>query len=379
MALATVDYNTLDQAKESFIAASARTLKFAQSYGFVPGERLGASANIFALNLKDFFDSGQNQIYFSLVPEGLGTADDSRPEDLTSQELKEFWFNIGIKSVAVMTNDAATAGIQPLAIGLYMPSSTPETVFTTEFLSGFLDGFVEGCRKVQCVYLAGETPQLKTKMLPDRLDIAGAVCGVLPVGAMPIDGSKLAAGDKIVFVASSGPHENGFTTLREISARLQFGYRTKDNSGVEFWRGINAASMLYSPLVQSVLAHGIAPTNLENITGHGWQKIMRSGSALRYRISKVLPIPPVFELIEQVAGISRTELISIFNFGVGFAIFVRSNSEAEQVCLCAQKLGMQAAIAGEVEAAPQREVIVEPWQIKLHGQDFKLSKKSKSV
>ena len=375
MSLVTVDYNTLDAAKNAFITAASRTLRFAERYGFVPGDRLGASANIFSLNLSDFFKSGQQQLYFSLVPEGLGTADDSRPDDLGSDELINFWFNIGIKSVAVMTNDAATAGIQPLAIGLYLPSSTPESVFTPEFLQGFLDGFVEGCRRVRCVYLAGETPQLKTKMIANKLDIAGAVCGIVPAGAQAIDGSRMAAGDQIVFVASSGPHENGFTTLREISSRLEHGYRTKDSAGVEFWKGINAGSMLYAPLVQAILARSIAPTNLENITGHGWQKIMRSHAAFRYRIERVLPVPPVFELIESVAGLTRAELLAIFNFGVGFAVFVRNSAEAEQVCECAAELGLLALHAGSVEAAKQREVVVEPWSVVLQGKDFHLSKR----
>ena len=374
MTLATVDYNTLDAAKNAFIAAASRTLKFAEPYGFVPGNRLGASANIFALNLGEFIKSGQQQLFLSLVPEGLGTADDSRPDDLSSAELVRFWYNIGIKSVAVMTNDAATAGIQPLAIGLYLPSSTPESVFTSEFLEGFLDGFVEGCRRVKCVYLAGETPQLKTKMIANRLDIAGAVCGILPAGVQPIDGSSLAAGDQIVFVASSGPHENGFTTLREISIRLKQGYRTKDSAGVEFWQGINAASNLYAPLVQAILARGIVPTNLENITGHGWQKIMRSSAALRYRIKKVLEIPPVFELVESVAGLTRAELIAIFNFGVGFAVFVKNSEAAKQVCQCAAQLGLKAVHVGEVESGPQREVLVEPWGVTLHGHEFQLAK-----
>ena len=374
MTISTVDYDTLDSAKNAFIAAAARTLRFAEPFGFVPGERLGASANIFALNLGDFVKLGQQQLFLTLVPEGLGTADDSRPDDLSASELIDFWFNIGIKSVAVMTNDAATAGIQPLAIGLYLPSSTPESVFTPEFLKGFLDGFVEGCRRVRCVYLAGETPQLKTKMIANRLDIAGAVCGIVPPGVQPVDGSKLAAGDRIVLIASSGPHENGFTTLREISTRLKHGYRTKDKAGVEFWRGINAASNLYAPLVQAVLARGIRPTNLENITGHGWQKIMRSSAALRYRINSVLEVPAVFELVESVAGLSRAELIAIFNYGIGFAIFVKSSDEAQHVVDCAVQLGLKALHAGQVESSAQREVVVEPWGITLQGQNFQLSK-----
>ena len=151
-------------------------------------------------------------------------------------------------------------------------------------MKGFLDGFVEGCRSVGCVYLSGETPQLKTKIVHDKLDIAGSLFALLPAGSQAIGTSALAAGDKIVLIESSGPHENGFTSLRDLASRLPQGYRTRLSDGTEYWRAINAPSKLYTPLIQQLLAAGIALTNVENITGHGWLKIMRPSQPFRYRI-----------------------------------------------------------------------------------------------
>src|ERR1700752_1888838 len=102
-----VDYGVLDRAKAAFIAAGRRTLRFASRYGFVPDERLGASANVFALDLKPFLAAGVERIFVTLLPEGLGTADDARPDDLSVDESVRFWRNIGLKTVAVLTNDAA--------------------------------------------------------------------------------------------------------------------------------------------------------------------------------------------------------------------------------------------------------------------------------
>src|SRR5208282_549067 len=130
----------------------------------------GASANIFNLNLRPFLKAGAENLHVTLLPEGLGTADDARPENLSDQELETFWYNIGIKTVSCMTNDAASGGIQTVLIGLYLPSSTPETVFSKVFLKGFLDGFVSGCKTVGCVWISGETPQLKSKIFADKLD-----------------------------------------------------------------------------------------------------------------------------------------------------------------------------------------------------------------
>ena len=230
-----VDYDVLDKAKNAFIEASRKTVKFAEKFGFVSESGFGASSNIFELDLQSFIKAGSDKLHITLLPEGLGTSDDARPEDLDNVELEKFWHNIGIKTVAVMTNDAAASGLQTVLISLYLPSSTPEIVFNPVFMKGFLDGFVEGCRIVGCVYFSGETPQLKGKIIDGRLDIAGALFGLVPAGKKPVDSGRLSAGDKIIFVESSGPHDNGFTALRKLAEELPDGYHTKLPNGKEYW------------------------------------------------------------------------------------------------------------------------------------------------
>lgn len=372
-----VDYDTLDRAKNAFIEASRRTLGFASKYGAVPSSALGASANLFEIPLSQF--KGADSLSVALVPEGLGTADDARPEDLTSAELTRFWFNIGIKTVSVMTNDAASAGLQTVLIGLYLPSSEPEVVFTPEFMTGFLDGFVEGCKEVGCVYISGETPQLKTKIHPGKLDIAGALFALRPPGVPQVVSSNLKAGNFIVFVESSGPHENGFTTLRALADKLPKGYRTpigekKEGKDIVFWEAINAPSKLYTPLVQAVLEKGVVPTNIENITGHGWQKIMRASGNFEYVIEEMLPVTTVFKFAERYLEISPAKMIEIFNYGVGMTFFCSSLQDAECVVSCASKLSLNSKIVGKVRESHSRKVSVLPLGCVLSGEEFGLKK-----
>ena len=374
MSLVQVEYDVLDRAKVAFIAAARSTLQFANDFGFAPDERLGASANVFALNLAPFIAAQQSELYVTMLPEGLGTADDARPEDLSEQEQEQFWYNIGIKTVAVMTNDAASSGIQTILIALYLPSSTPEAVFEESFLKGFLGGFVEGCRTVKCVYFSGETPQLKTKIYPGKLDIAGALFGMVPCGLQPINSARIASGDTIVLVESSGPHENGFTALRELAAKLPHGYRTTLPSGEEYWRAINRGSKLYTPYVQSLLKAGLTPSNVENITGHGWQKLMRSHRPLRYVIHEMLPVPEVFRFVEEQSGTPPARMIEIFNYGAGLAVFLPDAAQAVRAVALAKEAGLAAVVAGVVEEAPVREVVVEPLQTTLSGERFLLKK-----
>jgi phosphoribosylformylglycinamidine cyclo-ligase len=273
-----------------------------------------------------------------------------------------------------MTNDAASSGMQTVLISLYLPSSNPEVVFDESFLDGFLNGFVKACEIIKCVWISGETPQLKGKIVEGKLDIAGALVGMMPPNTQPIDGSTLAAGDKIVFIESSGPHENGFTPLRKIASELPQGYRTKISDGKEFWQAINAPSVLYTPLVQAILAGGIQPSAIENVTGHGWQKLMRSQKPLRYKVDKMLPVPPVFTHIEEFTGISKTEILKIFNYGVGCAIYLKTQEDAVRVVEIAQSLALNAVVAGTVEAAERREVVIEPLGVRLAADNFALKR-----
>ena len=368
-----VNYSALDQAKNAFIAASKRTMNYASKFGFVPDSRLGASANVFSLDLKPFLQNGAENLFITLIPEGLGTADDARPDDLSSEELIGFWHNIGIKTISALTNDAASAGMQTVLMSLYLPSSSPETVFNKTFLKGFLEGFVKGCEVVGCVWISGETPQLKEKIYPDKLDIAGALFGLVPAGKQPIDGSQLAAGDKIVFIGSSGPHENGFTTLRNLARNLSAGYRTKLPDGQEFWQAINAPSVLYTPLIQELLKADIKITSVENITGHGWQKLMRSKKPLKYQIENTLPVPPIFSFIEDATTISKLEMLKIFNYGVGCAIFVKGEDAAKEIVEIATRLQYRAIVAGTVLSSDKREVVT-PFGISLNDESFTLQR-----
>jgi phosphoribosylformylglycinamidine cyclo-ligase len=372
--LEQVNYDVLDQAKAAFIEASKKTLGFASSYGFVPNDRLGASANIFALDLKPFIKQGAEKLFITLIPEGLGTADDARPDDLTEDELTTFWHNIAFKTLSALTNDAASGGLQTVLISLYLPSSTPERVFNKPFLDGFLNGFVAGCKTVGCVWISGETPQLKGKIYDDKLDIAGALFAMTPPGILPIDSTKLAEGNKIVLISSSGPHENGFTTLRRIATQLPDGYRTKLPDGQEFWQAINAPSILYTPFVQSLLAANLGVTGIENITGHGWQKMMRSNKPLKYVIKQMLPVPPVFSFIEEKTKTSAAAMIKIFNYGTGLAIYLDSDESASQAVNIAKQHNLNAIVAGEIVKAEKRQIIVEPLQIKLTDESFALKR-----
>lgn len=369
-----VNYDALDKAKNAFIEASRKTLGFAEKFGFVPNSQLGASANLFTLNLKPYLTDEIQELHMTLLPEGLGTADDARPNDLTPSEEVEFWRNIAGKTLSCLTNDAASAGLQTILVSLYLPSSDPEVVFSESFMSGFLDGFVAGCRKIGCVYLSGETPQLKGKIIPGKIDIAGALVGIVPPGQQPITSAKISAGNYIVFLGSTGPHENGFTTLRKMATELPQNYRTKLPSGMKFWRAINQPGHLYTPIVQNILKAGVEVTNIEPITGHGWQKLMRPSIPLEYHVEQTLAVPEIFAFIQEEFSLTPTEMVTIFNYGVGLALFTETLNDAEQAVAIAKNSNIPACVAGQTRTSTARIISAPNLGIRLTDQEFTLRK-----
>ena len=214
-------------------------------------------------------------------------------------------------------------------------------------------------------------PHQAARVVSEGVGTALLLAAIVGSGIMA---ERLAAGNSIVLVESSGPHENGFTVLRSLARQLPNGYRTKLPSGEEFWRAIQRPSHLYTPLVQAILEKGIEPTAIENVTGHGWQKIMRSGKALRYRIEKTLPLPELFTFVQQHSKKSLLEMLQIFNCGTGAAIFCATSEDATRCVEIAAEQGLRAVAAGRVEEAAHREVVVEPWNVTLKSGDFALAR-----
>ena len=128
--------------------------------------------------------------------------------------------------------------------------------------------------------------------------------------------------------------------------------------------------MLYSPVTEALFKAGITPHYCANITGHGWRKLLRHPAEHRYRIHAVPEVTPVLKFIQQHAQQDDREAYSTLNMGAGFALFVAA-SESERTVDVAKSLGVDALLAGHVEAGPKR-LVIEPLAIEFGGDALKL-------
>ena len=119
--------------------------------------------------------------------------------------------NVGIDLVAMCVNDVITSGAEPLFFLDYMATGA----LSPEAMATVVEGIAEGCRMSGCALLGGETAEMPGFYPPGRYDLAGFCVAVVEEEQL-IDGRQIRANDRILGIASSGIHSNGFSLVRRV-------------------------------------------------------------------------------------------------------------------------------------------------------------------
>ena len=183
-------------------------------------------------------------------------------------------------------------------------------------------------------------------------------------------GDRLAAGDAIVLLDSSGIHANGLSLARKLVQRLPQGYLTPVLPGLSYGDALLAPTTLYAPVTEALWRAGIVPHYCANITGHGWRKLLRHPARWSYRIDSVPPVPPVLAFMQRHAHLDDREAYSTLNMGAGFALFVAAN-DAPRTLEVARECGIGARIAGRVQDG-KKELLIEPLGLHFDDADLQL-------
>jgi len=172
-------------------------------------------------------------------------------------------------------------------------------------------------------------------------------------------------------VASSGLHANGASLARMLASRLPDGYASELASGETLGEALLAPSLLYAPLVATLLQADAGVTYISHVTGHGLLKLMRPNRPLTYRIRRLPKVPALLEFLVAQAGLDAHAAYSTFNMGAGYAVYCKPHG-GEAVVATARQLGLDAVLAGGVEEGP-RQVILEPVGVRYGGEELELS------
>jgi phosphoribosylformylglycinamidine cyclo-ligase len=358
---AGVDYDALDASKREALAqALATSPLLALRGGHALDESRGEPAFVFEFEGR----------HFGFVVEGLGTKAMIAGRVLEQQGLDRF-ADVAYDTVAAIVNDLCCVGALPLVVNAYFATGSSDWYAREGRGASLVRGWRAACEDAGCAWGGGESPSLPGLLEPGELELAGAAVGAVPAGHAPILGGRLAAGDEIVLVASSGLHANGASLARMVAERLPDGYATVLDDGSTLGEALLVPSVMYVPLLAALLEDGPAPTYISHITGHGLLKLMRPQRELRYRIERLPAVPPVLDRLVREAGLDAAAAYSTFNMGAGLAVYC-PRGEGERVVATAQRLGMTAMLAGRVEQG-SRSVTLEPVGVRYDGARMELS------
>jgi len=234
---------------------------------------------------------------------------------------------VGIDCVAMNTNDLICVGAEPLSFVDYVAIDKPDE----ELMAKIGMGLAEGCIQSNCTLSGGETAILPE--LVHGFDIAGTSVGYVKQNEI-IDGTKIAEGDILIGLKSSGPHSNGYTLIRKLfNGDKKIGKQLVEPTRIYVKEVMN--------LIKQVEVHGIA-----HITGGGLDNISRINDNFQYVIDKPLPVPSVFDWLQQRGDVEDSEMYRTFNMGMGMIIVVDKNDAEKSVSL----LGEYAQIVGSVKS-----------------------------
>ena len=283
---------------------------------------------------------------------------------------KSFYAAIAQDTIAMAVNDLITVGATPLIVQAYWAAGGSDWFADIQRAADLIAGWKSACETCGVSWGGGETPALAGVVEGGTIDLGASCVGwVNPKSRLSL-GDNLAAGDAIVLLASSGIHANGVSLARKLNERLSNGYQTDIGNGETFGEALLAPTTLYAPVTEALATAGVSLHYCVNVTGHGWRKLLRHTSELTYRIHTVPPVPPVLSFMQREAKLDDAEAYGTLNMGAGFAFFVAAD-QAEKTVAIAGQCGIEAWVAGSVEAGP-KQVVIEPIGVTYGSEDLKL-------
>jgi len=260
---------------------------------------------------------------------------------------------IGIDLVAMCVNDIVVSGAEPLFFLDYYATGK----LRVDVAESVIRGIAEGCELAGAALVGGETAEMPGMYHGDDYDLAGFAVGVVEKDRI-IDGSRTAAGDVVIGLASSGPHSNGYSLIRKLVSVAKVDEKTQLDGKTLFDR-LRTPTRIY---VKSLLALA------QKVDVKGFAHI--TGGGLTDNIPRVLPDgmevvlqrrswarDPVFDWLAATGRIAAAEMYRTFNCGIGMIVVVApANVDAALASL--QASGETAAIIGSIGRG-SRGVLIE--------------------
>ncbi|EAW39688.1 phosphoribosylaminoimidazole synthetase [marine gamma proteobacterium HTCC2080] len=226
---------------------------------------------------------------------------------------------IGIDLVAMCSNDIAVVGAEPLLFLDYYATGKLNIDVATEVVAGI----GKGCELAGCALVGGETAEMPGMYEGEDYDLAGFCVGVAEKKYI-IDGKKVAGGDALIALPSSGPHANGFSLIRKIIDVQSAALDTPLSDGQLLVDALLAPTTIYNRALLS-LQKAVPIHAMAHITGGGLPenlpRVLPEGCTARIDLASWRQ-PAVFEWLQQGGNVEQFEMLRTFNCGVGMVLVV---------------------------------------------------------
>jgi phosphoribosylformylglycinamidine cyclo-ligase len=232
---------------------------------------------------------------------------------------------VGIDLVAMCVNDIIVQGAKPLFFLDYLSMGKIDN----QRVANIIKGIADGCKQAQCPLLGGETAEMPGFYETGEYDMAGFSVGIVDNSNI-IDGTEIRVGHKLIGIASSGLHSNGYSLVRKICfevLNLKID-ETIPELGKTIGEELLTPTKIYAATVKGLLKdlpiHGIA-----HITGGGISdnlvRVVPQACSILIR-KESWDVPPIFSFLQQAGNISEKEMARAFNMGLGMIIIVPDNA-----------------------------------------------------
>lgn len=198
--------------------------------------------------------------------------------------------------------------------------------------------------------VGGETAEMPGFYQQGEYDLAGFSVGVVEKEKM-IDSKTIEIGDKVIGIASSGVHSNGFSLVRKIfNIKQETCKEYKEELGTTLGETLLTPTKIYVKPVLELLKK-VTVKGISHITGGGFYenmpRMLKEGVSLQIEKDSY-PILPIFKLIQKEGNIPERDMYNTFNMGIGMAIIVKKE-EAQKAVEILEQQGEKAYVIGEVQ------------------------------
>jgi phosphoribosylformylglycinamidine cyclo-ligase len=267
---------------------------------------------------------------------------------------------VGIDLVAMNVNDMLVQGAEPLFFLDYLAVNKLEPKVITEMIKGI----AAGCRLADCALIGGETAEMPDTYRKGDFDMAGFAVGIIERKKI-VTGSTIRKGDVILGLASSGPHSNGYSLVRNIcfrKAALKMTDTLDELDGAILGDVLLEPTRIYvRPIVKLLskykvkrIVHGMAHITGGGLLGNIPRVLPKECNAVIKKSS--WPVPKIFTFLQKTGPVEEEEMFRVFNMGIGFVLIVAEDF-ADSIAKKLTKYGEQVYKIGRITTGTGKVIL----------------------